>query len=487
MMLFGLLLVPSLLAALLAFMVRPYRAFVGQVNALLSLVTLGAALAFAALALAGGDAPTFGPGEIFRADSLAALLMVCVTAVATLTLFLSPGLGGETRYDAVQLRRYHIFINLFIFAMLLAVSANNVGIMWIAVEATTIFSAFIIPLTLTKASVEASWKYILIGSVGIALAFAGTVLGYFDFVTQAAHVENALNWPVLLATAPRLHPEVMRLAFVFILVGYGTKAGIAPMHTWKPDAYGESPAPLGALMSSALFAVAMYAILRWKVVVDATVVGGYTDNLLFALGMLSLLIGCFSLVLARNYKRMLAYSSIEHTGLICLGLALGPLATFAALLHLINHTAAKSLVFFLVGHIEGKYGSPVIEHVRGLLKVMPWTGGLFAAGLLALIGLPPFGLFITEFALFRAGFALNHPWLMGAALALLAVAFVAVINHLNRMLYGPPPESVTVGEVSGWRIAPLLVSGATLVVLGLTLPAPLAVLLNQIVGIVSRT
>ncbi len=444
MMLFGLLLVPSLLAALLAFMVRPYRAFVGQVNALLSLVTLGAALAFAALALAGGDAPTFGPGEIFRADSLAALLMVCVTAVATLTLLLSPGLGGETPYDAVQLRRYHIFINLFIFAMLLAVAANNVGIMWIAVEATTIFSAFIIPLTLTKASVEASWKYILIGSVGIALAFAGTVLGYFDFVTQAAHVENALNWPVLLATAPRLHPEVMRLAFVFILVGY-------------------------------------------KVVVDATVVGGYTDNLLFALGMLSLLIGCFSLVLARNYKRMLAYSSIEHTGLICLGLALGPLGTFAALLHLINHTAAKSLVFFLVGHIEGKYGSPVIEHVRGLLKVMPWTGGLFAAGLLALIGLPPFGLFITEFALFRAGFALNHPWLMGAALALLAVAFVAVINHLNRMLYGPPPESVTVGEVSGWRIAPLLVSGATLVVLGLTLPAPLAVLLNQIVGIVSRT
>jgi hydrogenase-4 component F len=279
----------------------------------------------------------------------------------------------------------------------------------------------------------------------------------------------------------------MRLAFVFILVGYGTKAGIAPMHTWKPDAYGESPAPLGALMSSALFAVAIYAILRWKVVVDATVAGGYTDHLLVALGMLSLLIGCFSLVLARNLKRMLAYSSIEHTGLICLGIALGPLGTFAALLHLINHTAAKSLVFFLVGHIEQKYGSPLIEQVRGLLKVMPWTGALFAAGLLALIGLPPFGLFITEFALFRAGFALNHPWLMGVALALLAVAFVAVVNHLNRMLYGPPSDGVAVGEVSGWRIAPLLLSGATLVVLGLTLPSPLATLLNQIVGIVSRT
>ncbi len=486
-MLFLLLLFPPLMAALLSFVVRPYRTLVGWANALLALVSLGAALAFVALALAGGDAPTFLPGEIFRADSLAALLMVCVTAVAVLTLFLSPGLVGETPYDAAHLRRYHMFINLFIAAMLLAVSANNVGIMWIAVEATTIFSALIIPLTLTKASVEASWKYILIGSVGIALAFAGTVLGYFDFVTQAAYVENALNWPVLLAAAPRLHPEVMRLAFVFILVGYGTKAGIAPMHAWKPDAYGESPAPLGALMSSALFAVAMYAILRWKVVVDATVGGGYTDNLLFALGMLSLLIGSFSLVLARNYKRMLAYSSIEHTGLICLGLGLGPLGVFAAILHLVNHTAAKSLVFFLVGNIEGKYGSSLIENVRGLLRVMPWTGGLFAAGLLALIGLPPFGLFITEFALFRAGFARNHPWLMGVALALLAVAFVALINHLNRMLYGPPPDGVMVGEVNGWRLAPLLLSVAVLVVLGLTLPAPLATLLNQIVRIVSRT
>ncbi len=486
MMLFVLLLFPPLVAALLASGVRPYRAFVGWANALLSLITLGAALAFVALALVGGAAPTFGPGEIFRADSLAALLMVCVTAVATLTLFLSPGLGDAMQYDAVQLRRYHIFVNLFIFAMVLAVVANNVGIMWIAIEATTIFSALIIPLTLTKTSVEASWKYILIGSVGIALAFAGTVLGYFDFVTRAAHVENALNWPVLLAAAPRLHPEVMRLAFVFILVGYGTKAGIAPMHTWKPDAYGESPAPLGALMSSALFAVAMYAILRWKVVVDATV-GGYTDNLLFALGMLSLLIGSFSVVLARNYKRMLAYSSMEHTGLICLGLGLGPLGVFAAMLHLVNHTVAKSLVFFLVGNIERKYGSPLIEDVRGLLRLMPWTGGLFAAGLLALIGLPPFGLFITEFALFRAGFAIDQPWLMGAALALLAVAFIAIINHLNRMLYGSPPEGVAVGELSGWRIAPLTLSVAVLVVLGLALPAPLVTLLNQIVGIVSRT
>jgi hydrogenase-4 component F len=485
-MTFLVLLLPSLLAAALAAAFRPYRVVIGWINALLSLAALGAALRFAALAVRGGEAPVFGPGELLRADGLSALLMVLVAAVASLTLFLSPHHKRETNYRPKQLRQYQAFINLFIFSMLLAVSANNVAVMWIAIEATTIFSALLIPLLRTKGSVEASWKYILIGSVGIALAFAGTVLGYFDFVTLSGRAENALNWPVLLANAPALHPEVMKLAFAFLLVGYGTKAGIAPMHTWKPDAYGEAPAPLVALMSSALFAVAMYAIVRWKVVADAAIKDHYADHLLLALGMLSLLIAAFSIVLARNYKRMLAYSSVEHTGLICLGLGLGPLGVFAALLHLVNHTAAKSLMFFLVGNIERKYGSPLIRQVHGLLKVMPWTGAMFAAGLMALMGLPPFGLFISEFALFRAGFATHHYWLMGTALLLLLVAFISFINHLNKMLYGAVPEGIAAGENGGWRIAPMMLSLAVLVILGLTLPALLEILLNQIVRIVAR-
>jgi len=486
-MTFLLLLLPSLLGALIAIVVRPFRAWVGWLNALISLVAVGAALSFAAGAISGLAAPVFGPGEFLRADSLSALLMVLVTAVSTLTLFLSPGLGRQTRYEEPQLWRYHIFINLFIAAMLLAVTANNVGIMWVALEATTVFSALIIPLRLSKWSVEASWKYILIGSVGIALAFAGTVLSYFDFVALSGRVENALNWPVLRATAPLLHPEVMRLSFVFILVGYGTKAGIAPMHTWKPDAYGESPSSLGALMSSALFAVAMYALLRWKMVVDACVGGHFSDNLFIALGLLSLLIGSFSVVLARNYKRLLAYSGIEHAGLICLGLGLGPLGVFAALLHLINHTAVKSLLFFLVRAIEFKYGSPLIKDVRGMLKVMPWTSVLFAVGVLALIGLPPFGLFVSEFALFRAGFANRHYWLMATTLVLLVVAFISFISHLNNMLYGPVPEGASVGELDSRRwLIPLLAPLSLLVILGLTMPASLGALLNRIMEIVSK-
>lgn len=485
-MTFLFLLLPSLCGALLALAVRPYRRFVGWVNALLSLLAVGAALSFCHHIIAGGEAPTFGPGEMLRADSLSALFMVCVTAVAVLTLWLSPGLSRESHYSAAQQRRYHLFINLFIFAMLLAVSANNVGFMWIALEATTIFSAMIIPLSLSRASVEASWKYILICSVGIALAFAGTVLGYFDFVALSGHAEGALNWPVLLATAPSLHPEVMRLAFVFILIGYGTKAGLAPMHTWLPDAHSEAPAPLSAAMSGVLLAVALYAIVRWKVVVDAAVGSSYSNHLLLALGLLSLLIATFSMVLSRNYKRMLAYSSIEHTGLLCVGLALGPLGTFAAMLHLVNHTAAKSMMFFLAGRVMHRYQTTEIKQVSGLLKVMPVTGGLFAIGMLAIIGLPPFGIFVSEFALIRAGFAAGNPWLMGIVLVLLAVAFIALINHLNRMLYGAAPEGVTVGEGNRWALAPLLINVAVLTVLGLFLPAPLLALLNQIVGIVSK-
>lgn len=492
-MIFFLLLLPPLLAALLAFIVRPYRTWVGWVNACLSLLPLAAALIFASQAITGGEAPawgmTLGPlvlDEVLRVDSLAALIMVCVAAVATMTLWLSPGVGGAARFDAVQLRRYQIFINLFIAMMLLAVAANNVGVMWIAIEATTIFSAFIIPLTLTKASVEASWKYILLGSVGISLAFAGTVLAYFDFVALSGRIENALNWDVLLSTAPVLHPEVMQLAFVFLLVGYGTKAGIAPMHTWKPDAYGEAPPPLTALMASALFAVAMYAIIRWKMVADVTLAATFTDSLLLALGMLSLVIAAFSVVLATNTKRMLAYSSIEHTGLICLGLGLGPVGMFAALLHLVNHTAAKSLMFFLVDNMERKFPSPLIANSRGLLKALPWTGALFAAGWMILIGLPPGGIFVSEYTLFRAGFAHDQPWLMGATLLLLAIIFGSFIRHLSHMLFGASPADVAAGERPTWRTGLLLLSVAVLVTLGLTLPAPLATLLNQSVMLVGR-
>ena len=475
-----LLLTPPMVSAALAALVRPYRRVVGWANAILALVSVGSALALWREVLVG-RVVTSGPGELLRVDALSALLAFGVSVVGALAAWLGPGLGGEEDYDAAEIRRFRIFVNLFTFTMLFAVSTNNVGFMWIAIEATTITSAMLIPLHLSKASVEASWKYILLSSVGIALAFAGTVLAYVDFVTIVGRQDEALNWPVLVAAAPLLDPEVMRLAFVFVLVGYGTKAGLAPMHTWLPDAHAEAPAPLSAMMSGVLLAVALYAVIRWEAVANATVGAAFTERFLLGLGLLSLGMAAFSLVRQHNYKRLLAYSSIEHTGLVCVGLGLGPLGTFAAMLHLLNHTLAKSMLFFLSGRVLQRYRTTQIGKVAGLLQTMPATGGLFAAGLLALAGLPPFGIFISEFALLRAGFAAGRFWTMGLVLVLLTVAFVGVIAHLNRMLYGVPSSEVPRGEPSRWPLVPLTLCLAALVVLGLAIPPPLERLIAEIV------
>jgi hydrogenase-4 component F len=238
------------------------------------------------------------------------------------------------------------------------------------------------------------------------------------------------------------------------------------------------------MMSGVLLAVALYAVIRWKAVVSAAVGSAFPNRLLVVLGVLSLAIAAFSLLSQRNYKRMLAYSSIEHMGLVCVGLALGPLGIVAAMLHLINHTLAKATMFLLAGRILHRYRTAEIARVAGLLQAMPGTGWLFLAGGLALVGLPPFGLFVSEFALLRAGFAIGRPGLMGVVLALLAVACIGFVAHLNRMLYGAPPAGVASGEETRWRLVPLALCIAALVVLGLVVPPPVASLLTQIADIV---
>jgi hydrogenase-4 component F len=476
-----LLLGPPLFAAFLALVTVPYRRAVGWANAGLALVSLAAAVALGGRAVAG-EVVVAGWHDALRVDALSALLAACVSTVALLSAWLGPGLGRGD--DPRRARRFQVFANLFAFTMLFAVTTNNVGLMWVAIEATTITSAMLIALDVTKASVEASWKYVLLGSVGIALAFGGTVLAYFDFVSLAGPHEAALNWTVLRAAAPTLHPEVLELAFVFLLVGYGTKAGLAPMHTWLPDAHAEAPAPLSAMMSGVLLAVALYAIVRWRAVVAAGVGSAFPDRLLVILGLLSLAIAAFSLVVQRNYKRMLAYSSIEHMGLMCVGLTLGPLGAMAAMLHLVNHTLAKSTMFLLAGRILQRYRTADIARVSGLLQTMPGTGWLFLAGGLALTGLPPFGLFVSEFALVRAGFAVGRPWLVGLVLLLLAVAFVGFLAQANRMLYGSPPGGVAPGERSPWGLVPLALCLGALLVLGLVVPPPLAGLLTRITEII---
>jgi hydrogenase-4 component F len=445
------------------------------------IVSLAAAIGLWIIAMGGSPVAPAALG-LFRVDALSALVAFCVAIVGTISMTLGPGASGSGYDDPAARRKFQAYGNVFVLAMLLAVTVNNVALMWVAIEATTITSALLVPLHRSKASVEASWKYLLIGSVGIALAFAGTVLAYFDFVTITGQRQASLGWPLLMQAAPGLDPGLLRLAFVFLLVGYGTKAGLAPMHTWLPDAHSEAPAPLSAMMSGVLLAVAQYAILRWKAVVDLTPGGAaFTNQVLLAIGLLSVLVGALSLVRQQSYKRLLAYSSVEHSGLICMGLAFGPAGVFASLLHMINHALAKSSSFLLSGRILGRYGSTDVARVSGLVKTMPATAALFASGVLALMGLPPFGLFISEFLLFRAGFASGHVWETSVALVLAGIGFIGLASHLLRMLYGATPEAVASGEHERWSLAPIVICAVAMVVLGLILPQAIGALLGRIV------
>ncbi len=469
-----LLLVPPAVACAVGILLRHRVELASRVGAALNLVSVIAALMLCRAVLQSGVAVT-AASEFWRVDALSAVIALCIATVAFVTSFFGP-----------DSRRFRSLVSAFAFTMLVAVTTNNVGIMWVAIEATTITSALIIPLNRTRSSVEASWKYLLICSVGIALAFTGTVLTYFDFVSIAGHLPSALNWVVLLGAAPQLHRELMELAFAFILVGYGTKAGLAPMHTWLPDAHSEAPSPLSAMMSGVLLAVALYAVARWKAVVDIAVGPSFASHLLVAAGLLSVAVGTFSLVIQRHYKRMLAYSSVEHIGLAGVGLGLGPLGIVAAILHLVNHALAKSMAFLLAGRILDRYKTSEIDGVSGLLRAMPWTGSLFAAGVLALIGLPPFGLFVSEFLLVKAAIVTGHRSLAAAVLVLVLIAFVSLVNHLNRMLYGPVPDNVAVGERGGMKLVVLSACAVLLVVLGLVLPTSLSTLIDHAAQVLTR-
>ena len=472
----ALLLLPSLLGAVLALASGPRRPVVETVFQSLPFVAFAAALAIALRLGQGG--PPLVVGMLWRLDALSAVLAVAITGVTVLAT------GGGPRWEespamSARIRRFRLLQQVFVTTMLVAVSTNNLGLMWVAIEATTVTSALLIPFEPTKASLEACWKYLLLGSVGIALAFAGTVLAVVDFSSTGGSMERALDWTSLRAVAPRLHPEVARLAFVFLLVGFGTKAGLAPMHTWLPDAHSEAPASLSALMSGVLLAVALYAIARWKAVIDAAVGAAYSDALLGGVAVASLAIGSFSLVIQRHYKRMLAYSSIEHMGLAAVGFALGPAGIFAALLHLLNHALGKSTAFLLAGRVLARYRRHDIESVRGVFRSLPVTASLFAATMVALVGLPPFGLFLSEVLLLRAGWVAGRPGLVALVAVLLLVAFGSLVQHGQRMLLGVPAEEVARGER---RLAPLVTLGTPLVVLawiGVALPPPLERLLSR--------
>lgn len=421
---------------------------------------------------------------ILRVDALSALMILVVTLLGAIAAIYSIGyLRAESSDGPLsRTRTFFALFHLFIFTMLLAVTTDNLGVMWVAIEGTTLATVFLVNLHNTRTSLEAAYKYLIVSSVGIALAFIGTVLMYSAGTSRAGVIE--VTWTSLRAVASQLDPSLVRLAFAFILVGYGAKAGLSPMHTWLPDAHSEAPAPISALMSGVLLNVGLYALIRFKIVTDLAIGPGFSSRCLLGLGLLSLAVAAAFLLTQRNYKRILAYSSVEHMGIICLGLGFGGTwGIIGAWLHVINHALSKSMLFILSGNIFMKYRTTDTRKVRGLLRTLPVTGMAFLLGTLALVGLPPFGLFISEFLIFRAGVDAGRMPAVVLGIALLVVVFAGMMASVNSMLYGPTPESMERGDALAWSLAPLAINGGLLLLLGLILPTSFLQVLQQIIKV----
>jgi hydrogenase-4 component F len=405
--------------------------------------------------------PIDGLWAVLRADALSAFMAVVIGAIAVLASWLGVRtMSLELSDNRCTERRatiYAVLVQVFVASMLLAVLAANLGVLWVGVETTTVATTFLVGHRRTKGSLEASWKYIVICSVGIALAFLGTVLVYLAVIHAGGHSANALDWTSLMANARHLDPSVMRLAFALIVLGYGTKVGLAPMHSWLPDAHSQAPAPVSALMSGVLLTVAFYAILRFKAIADLAIGPGFPRALLVIVALLSLAVAASLLLTQRDYKRMLAYHSIEHMGLIALGAAAGiPLAIAAVLLHILGHGLAKSVLFLTSGEIMTAEGTSQIDGVRALLARRPALGGVFGIGLLALLGLPPFSLFTSELVMIRAEFQVGLGWAAAVAMVAMLVIFVAVVSHARHMLLGPADPSTLEAPPPRLAMAPLV-------------------------------
>lgn len=431
---------------------------------------------------------TTGPVHLLHrfldVDALAAFTILTVALVSCTASLYSVGymqyVLGESPKDQARLHRFHALQALFIFTMLVSPALSNLAVFLIGIELTTIVSTFLVGFERAHESLEAGWKYIVIVSAGISLALLGTILLYFAGVPELGSVYS-LDWRTVQEAAPALDPRLIRVAFLLLLIGYGTKVGLAPMHTWLPDAHSEAPSPVSALLSGALLNTAMFGILRVYAITAASTGEVYPQGLLTAVGLFSMAIASFAIIQQRDQKRLFAYSSVEHMGIIATGIGFGgPLGIFGALLHMLNHSLAKSLLFYGAGNVLRKYRTKEIARITGIIRVMPVTGLFWMLGGLAILGAPPFGLFLSEFAILAAGIS-RHLWIPSLIfLGLILIVFVALFSYMNAMVFGRPPEHLPPGELNGWTVAPLVLSLIPVLWLGVYIPHPVQEVLDHV-------
>jgi len=419
---------------------------------------LGVALALAITVHRGG--PVQSLGGLLRADALSSWMLLVVGAIALLACWASPGYLAAGHVPLNRARWYGILLHLFIAAMSTAVLAGNLGVLWVAIEATTIVTAFLVGHHGTRTALEAAWKYVVICSTAIAVAFLGTMLLYYAARHAGLPADTALDWRTVADHARDLDPAVTRIAVGLVVIGFGAKAGLVPLHGWLPDAHSQAPAPISALMSGVLLSVAFYAVLRYKAIADAALGAGYLRALLLVLALATLALAAVLLVGQRDYKRMLAYSSMEHIALMAVGAAAGGrLAVSAVLLHIGGHGLAKSVAFLGSGHLLHAEGSTEIAAVRGLATRTPVLAGVFGLAVLALLGLPPSAVFASQLGIARAGFGSGVGWAVAVGFGLALVGFAAVAARTGTMLFGPPGGAPAAGPDLGAASAAPLVTG----------------------------
>ena len=460
-----------------------HRSFAPELNAGMSLLTLVVAAALTGRVIAEG--PQLFWNENFLVDPFNVFLVALTAFVAfTTALFSRPYMRIEAHHGRLspqRLRLYHSMYQMFTFTMLLALLTNNVGILWVAMEAATLTTVLLVSLYRTPASLEAAWKYFILCGVGIAQALFGTILLYFAAEKVLGAGGNALLWTHLYEVKSDLEPTVLGLAFVFLLVGYGTKVGLAPLHNWLPDAHAEGPTPISAVLSGLLLNVALYAVVRAKVLVEGALGTNFGGNLMMGFGLLSVVIAAFMLSRQKDIKRLFAYSSIEHMGLMTFAFGMGgPLATFAGLLHMTVHSLTKSAIFFAVGHAAQKSGTQIMQDIRGLIESNPTIGWGLLLGSFAILGMPPFGVFASEFMLLTAAMH-QQPWATPLLLISLGVAFASIFGKVQPMVFG---RSALPRLPHRPTLIPVFVHLALVLLLGLYIPPFLAEWYRQAVQLI---